>query len=128
MAKDRTVRGVQLSVYPARVGKLLTVQGGLMACPGYAQNESNTLVDAEAKLGELIAARPKNIIRGSQGGTSKPLPSGITKKESHHAQVIYKNPEIVKAVKIKAQANYLEKVVVLKVEPRRNPESIRRSI
>ena len=75
----------------ARVGKLLTVQGGLMACPGYAQNESNTLVDAEAKLGELIAARPKNIIRGSQGGTSKPLPPGITKKVSHFAQALLKD-------------------------------------
>jgi hypothetical protein len=43
----------------------------------------------QGKLGELLAAtvaRGGKSDRSSRGGTSNPLPSGITKKESHQAQ------------------------------------------
>jgi hypothetical protein len=39
----------------------------------------------EAKLGEMLKERPE-ADRSSRGGTSKPLPDGITKRESHQAQ------------------------------------------
>ena len=55
-----------------------------------AQNEADTLLDAEAKLGELLAAIDKtdSKLRGSSQGTTvkKTLPPTITKKESHYAQ------------------------------------------
>jgi len=69
-----------------------------------AQNEADTLLDAESKLGELLAViPPKRHGLGSKGGTSPTLPKTITKKESHYAQTISSNPEIVEQVKAKAR-------------------------
>jgi len=45
---------------------------------------------AEAKLGELL-----DKVSGSTAGTTKVLPDGINKKESHYAQEIYRHPEIM---------------------------------
>lgn len=59
-----------------------------------AQNVGDLVIDAKAKLGEMLENRAKKI-RSSQGGTSKPLPPGITKKQSHRAQVIARHPEKV---------------------------------
>lgn len=51
----------------------------------YAQDMADILLDAEVRLGEILDNRPPKI-RSSQGGTSKPLPSDISKRQSHQAQ------------------------------------------
>ena len=56
------------------------------------------MLDAEIKLGELVAKRPEQI-RSSQGGTSKPLPTTINKKESHYLQAIANNRDVVEQAK-----------------------------
>jgi hypothetical protein len=72
-----------------------------------AQDLADILLDAEAKLGEMLAAIDKtpSRVRGSTRGTTvRPtLPEGITKKESHHAQTVAKNPSVVAAVKQQAR-------------------------
>ena len=60
-----------------------------------AQNEADSLLDAEGKLGELLAAIPKpkfnKPVNGSKERTTeKTLPPKISKKESHIAQTIIK--------------------------------------
>ena len=70
-----------------------------------AQNEADSLLDAEAKFGELLEAiKPKRSKQGSSQRTSlQTLPKNTTKKQSHNAQVISRNPEIVKQVKKEAR-------------------------
>jgi hypothetical protein len=63
-----------------------------------AQNEAESFLDAEAKLGgELLEGIPKKRNKeSSTQGTSLPsLPVNITKKESHYAQTVSRNPEII---------------------------------
>ena len=74
---------------------------------------------AQAKLGELLAAtKPIPIIKKSNDGSTngtiiksplrgreKTLPPKVTKKISHKAQEIYRNPEIVREVISKAREN-----------------------
>jgi len=70
-----------------------------------ARNVANILLDAESKLGELLADIPP-VIESSGRGTiekKKSLPSTITKKQSHYAQTVSSNPEIVEQVKVKAK-------------------------
>jgi hypothetical protein len=72
------------------------------------QDLAEALLDAEAKLGELLAAiEPKTIPdgtgRGTFGGREKTIPDGITKKESHQAQTIVRHPEIVERIKERAR-------------------------
>ena len=54
------------------------------------------VIYAEAKLGELLANRQRNY-QSSGRGTLKetPLPPGISKRTSHQAQTLAKNPEKV---------------------------------
>ena len=62
---------------------------------------SRLVMDAEDKLGELLentVKQGKTKEYGSIGGTIPSLPPGINKKESHYAQEIYRNPEIVEEV------------------------------
>jgi protein gp37 len=59
-------------------------------------------LEAEARLGELISVMPKEQgkrtdLLGSNNGT-KWQDMGITKKQSHEAQEIYRHPEVVQAV------------------------------
>jgi len=71
-----------------------------------AQDLADLLLDAEGKLGEMLAAIPKQgktIEYGSSGGTIPTLPSTITKKESHYSQTIAKNPDVVEKIKVKAR-------------------------
>lgn len=73
-----------------------------------AQDLGDVLLDAEAKLGEMIEKIPKpkftKQINGSKERTTeKSLPPTVTKKESHFAQTIAKNPEVVEEVKKKAR-------------------------
>jgi DNA N-6-adenine-methyltransferase (Dam) len=54
---------------------------------------------AEARLGELLEKIPKAYrVDGSTQGTIKTLPEGIDKKQSHQAQVLARNPEIIEEV------------------------------
>jgi len=55
---------------------------------------SRKVLEAEAKLGELLSAIEH---RGgsSTGGTSHPLPDGIDKKFSHYAQELHRNPDLI---------------------------------
>ena len=55
------------------------------------------IIYAEAKMGEMILKRPE-ALRPSRGGSSKPLPNGITWKESHQAQLITNNLDIAEKV------------------------------
>jgi len=56
---------------------------------------------AEAKLGELLVPKLSEMRASSAKGTCS-LPVGVTKKESHYAQEIHRNPEIVHNVIAKA--------------------------
>ena len=51
-------------------------------------------LDAEAKLGEMLAGIPLSERRASSAKGTCTLPPGITKKESHYAQTIAKHPEL----------------------------------
>ena len=74
-----------------------------------AQGFAETVIIAQAKLGELLAAMPKKPTRtesspkGTFGGRAPSLPEGITKSESHKAQTIAENPDVVQAVIAKAK-------------------------
>ncbi len=65
------------------------------------QDLAEVLIDAEAKLGEMLAAIPDKEASSAKGIRS--LPPGITKKESHFAQEISKHPEIAETIKAKAR-------------------------
>jgi hypothetical protein len=68
-----------------------------------AQDMADILLDAEVRMGEILDSRPAEVVRSSQGGTSKPLPPEITKKQSHQAQTLSKNKSIVEQAKIDAR-------------------------
>lgn len=71
-----------------------------------AQDIADALLEAEKKFGEILARIPKQPEPSTNGrfGGSKPiLPSGITHKESHKAQVIAKHPKVIEQVKVKAR-------------------------
>jgi hypothetical protein len=52
---------------------------------GAGQILGEHVLRAEARMGEMLGARQERV-RGSRGGTSKPLPDDIDKKASHYAQ------------------------------------------
>jgi N6-adenosine-specific RNA methylase IME4 len=56
---------------------------------------SHLVLEAEARLGELLEQIPISEIRASSARGTCSLPIGINKKESHYAQEIYRNPQIV---------------------------------
>jgi len=68
-----------------------------------AQNIGDLVVDAEGKLGKLLAVTPLSEKRSSSSRGTCSLPEGITKKHSHRAQTIAANPEIVAQAKKKAR-------------------------
>lgn len=71
-----------------------------------AQDLAELLLDAESKLGEMLAAiEPKYVKKAdtSFNGSFRSLPEGITHKESHQAQTISSHPEIVEKVKQEAR-------------------------
>jgi ParB family chromosome partitioning protein len=77
------------------------------------QDVAEVLLDAEAKLGELLAAIQPEFVTSTDGrqevGYKKPpkqtrsLPEGITHKESHQAQIIARHPDVIEQVKQKAR-------------------------
>ena len=55
-------------------------------------------------MGELLSNNPPGFHRKNSGQIEQnPLPDGITKKQSHYAQQLSKNPEIVEEVKQQAR-------------------------
>lgn len=62
---------------------------------------SYIILDAEAKLGQMLKTIPLNIESSGRGRivNKKSLPEGISHKESHYAQTVASHPYIVKRVK-----------------------------
>lgn len=72
------------------------------------QDIAEILLDAEVKLGEILASRPTRSSRKRTPDKSKlngqePLPNGIDKKQSHYAQKLAKHPKIVEEAKAEAR-------------------------
>lgn len=61
------------------------------------QDLAEELLYAEARLGEMLKDREKQV-RSSRGGTSKPLPKDINKKQSHEAQELHRHEETIAEV------------------------------
>ena len=51
------------------------------------------VLNAEAKLGELLKGIPNK--KASSGGGTRSLPKDITKKQSHYAQQVYENKDLI---------------------------------
>jgi len=66
-----------------------------------AQDLADILLDAESKMGEMLESIPDK--KASSGAGTRSLPSDITKKESHFAQMVARNPEVVIEIKQKAR-------------------------
>jgi hypothetical protein len=72
-----------------------------------AQGVADILLDAEAKLGAVLAEiEPKYVKEADTSfkGSFRSLPEGITHKESHQAQTIAAWPDVVEKVKARARA------------------------
>ncbi len=69
------------------------------------QDMAEILLDAKVKLGEILKAIDPNIESSGRGKIEKrqSLPSDITKKQSHQAQTLAFNRNIVEQVKAKAR-------------------------
>jgi hypothetical protein len=65
------------------------------------EDAAEILLDAECRLGEILAATStKGHLRGgdrsSREGTPQPcLPEGIEKKQSHEAQQLHRHPDVI---------------------------------
>ena len=101
-AKIRAIQKMNMAI----AAKEAAIQDG--------QYLGDILLDAEVRLGEMLEKiQPEPIIESSPDGTinkaplrgRKPtLPPGITKKQSHEAQEIARNPEAVEKTKQEARA------------------------
>ena len=63
---------------------------------------AGALLDAEARMGELIKNIPNK--KASSGAGTRSLPNSITKKQSHHFQTLAENKDIIEQVKADAEA------------------------
>lgn len=70
-----------------------------------AQDMAEILLDAEVRMGEILEAIPQAPPIGFSNGNRKSLPDDITKKQSHQAQTLSKNKDIVEQVKAEAREN-----------------------
>ena len=68
-----------------------------------AQDMAEILLDAEVRMGEILEAIPDK--KASSGGGSRSIPHDITHKQSHQAQTLSKNKDIVEQVKAEAREN-----------------------
>jgi len=64
------------------------------------QDLATILLLAEAKLGELLSIIPNK--KASSGRGTRSIPLGITKRQSHYAQQLAANPEIIERIISKA--------------------------
>jgi len=71
------------------------------------QDLAGIVLMAEAKMGELLKKIPDKYSLGSPGRT-KTLPSGVTKKQSHYAQELSKNMDIIVEAKQWAIGDWLK--------------------
>lgn len=93
------------------IKKLNIAQDARSAAIADGQDMANIVIDAEVKFGEMLAAIEPEYNMGSTKRTdvkttprrTKTLPPNVTKKESHIAQTIMKNPRAIKKVKKKAE-------------------------
>lgn len=68
-----------------------------------AQDMADILLDAEVRLGEILEAIPLAEKRASSARELVSLPDGVSKKQSHQAQTLSKNREIVEQAKAEAR-------------------------
>jgi len=68
-----------------------------------AQDMGEVVLKAEARLGEILKAIPGKQASSAKGTRS--LPEGITKKQSHIAQTLAKNEDIINEVIEEAKEN-----------------------
>jgi hypothetical protein len=73
-----------------------------------AQGFAENLLEAEMRLGELLAAIEPDYTMGSVEGTHRPhrkstLPTGVTKKVSHQAQTLSDHRDVVAQVSARAR-------------------------
>lgn len=87
------------------IEKVGTAHAAKEAALSDAQDVADIVLDAEVRLGQILETTVTHggSFRGSRGGTSKPLPPDISKKESHYAQTIAKNQTVVEEVKARAR-------------------------
>lgn len=75
-----------------------------MLCPRCAalpaQDLAGALLDAEAKIGELLKAIPDK--KATSGGGSRSLPEGISHKQSQFYQTLADNRDLIEQVKAEA--------------------------
>jgi hypothetical protein len=91
------------------IEKIGLAYGAKEAALSDAQDLADILLESERKLGELLdGIEGKKEFAGKQKGkgpltSQRCLPKGITWNESHRAQTLFKNPEIVEEVKTRAR-------------------------
>jgi len=78
------------------------------------------LLDAEARIGEMLSEIPNK--KASSGAGTRSLPEGITKKQSHQFQQLAENQDLIEQVKIEAIENedIPTRTAVLKLAHERN--------
>lgn len=70
------------------------------------QDMAEILIDAEVKMGEILGAiEPEGNTLTSIGGRKPSLPPDVTHKQSHQAQTLARNKEIVEQAKAEARDN-----------------------
>jgi len=74
----------------AAINRVHTAQSAKIAALQDAQDLGEMVIYAEMQLGEML--KP---LSGSTAGTTKVLPKGITKKDSHYAQELERNQGVV---------------------------------
>jgi len=75
-----------------------------------AQDMAEILLDAEVRIGEIlekmeVKPKPDGSSRGTFGGSEKTLPPDISKKQSHQAQTLSRNKNVVEQAKAEAREN-----------------------
>ena len=84
------------------IKKLPAAQTAYAAALEDGQALAEIVLDAEAKLGGLLEAIPNKPTSSRRGTRS--LPPGTDKRQSHRAQMLYRNPSVVAQEKAKARA------------------------
>ena len=79
-------------------------------CGKQVQSVKRALLDAEVRMGEILKETEHRGKGGSHpGGSSFPLPKGITKNQSAQFQALAKHTDIVEKVKAEAPGERLKK-------------------
>jgi len=81
--------------------KIGATQSAKKAALSDTQDIAEILLDVEVKLGGMLSSIPDK--KASSGRGTRSLPEGINKKESHYAQQMFNNVEVVERVKAAAK-------------------------